>query len=234
MSDNIGVTDPVVIQFENVNEGRSYPFDDNAVLSSSDGKILSEDIIADMHVVIPTGNNAYLSSVYISKDLLSVCIKIYKDNAVTGALSTHLARDSFSPYIPYRMEKLTGSEDIGGIITFGHDPFSATVGVYRFEDRSVRIVDSAVSRYVPAGLRSIIDDRTGDHLEGDIKIEFPAHVVVDKDGRNYKLNLKSKSATMLMSSCEKAKPVNACGATPITSINGVSADDQNRLVIWFH
>lgn len=229
----IGTTTPGIIQFENANEGKSYPFADNANLTADSGVILNDNIVADMHLVIPKSAEAYLSSVYISDNMISVCIKVVTGSSV-GALSCTIKSSSFEPYIPYRLEKLTGSEDLGGIITFGAVNFSSSKGSYRFSRNTVRISESAISKYTPAGLRRIIDDRTGESVSGDVNLEFTSYVQTVKGDDGIKLDLTKGANDALLTKCDQDVVENPCGATPITSINSVSPDNKNRIVIWFH
>lgn len=67
---------PSVIQFENANEGRTYPFADNATLVSESGKTLPSGFITDLHLIVPNGFHAYLSSAYVSRGMVSACIRL--------------------------------------------------------------------------------------------------------------------------------------------------------------
>ena len=231
----IGSVEPGVIQFENANENRSYPFMDDTTVESIDGMVLPDGVITDLHLVIPKGMNAYLSNVYISDSMISVCIKVSRQNPnIVMALSCTVKSDVLTPYVPYRLEKLTGSEDIGGIITFGVIDIPAVKGSYRFSDGAISIVDSAVSRYTPAKLRKIIDPRTGESVSGDVEISFPSYVTAKNTEEGIKLTISDTANNILLSKCDKETADNPCGATPITSINGTRPDDKNRIVLWFH
>lgn len=224
---------PGAVQFENANEGRSYPFADNAVLKTVDGTTLGDHVVADMHLVVPRGVEAYLSSVYISEHLISVCVRIVEDGASIAALSCMVSADRFEPYVPYRLEKSTGGQDIGGIVTFGAIDLEADRGTYRFKN-GVPLADAALVKYVPAKLRRFIDDRTGESLSGDVDIEFSGYVETSKTGDGVKLSLSPGAEKALLSKCDRGRSDNPCGATPVASINGVLPDDKKRIVIWFH
>lgn len=225
---------PGTIQFENANEGRSYPFADDAVLQASDGTALGEWVVSDMHLVIPKGSEAFVSSVHISTGMVAICVKVTASGRMVSALSCMVEAGKFEPFVPYRLEKLHGSEDVGGIVTFGIIDFTADAGTYRFDDGKAVLCESAVSKYVPARLRKIIDDRNDESVAGDVRIEFSGYVGASRDGRSVRLDLLPGAATALMSKCDRETPVNPCGATPVASINGVRADDKDRIVIWFH
>ena len=270
---------PSVIQFENANEGRSYPFSDNATLVSSDGKPLPDSLITDMHLIVPHGSKPYLSSVYLSRNMVSVCVRIVnvdkelslfksrfdfslvrelldadtirttkeefnrllaKLKALnfhargTDAMSVVIRASEFEPYRPYRLEPMTGSEDFGGVITFGSVDFPEVPVTYRFDDGAIPVTEGAIARYEPARVRKFVDPRTGESVSGDVSIRFSAHVLASKEGNGVKLGLTEAAKTALLSDCERKRPPNACGAPLISSINGVEPDKDSRLVIWFH
>ena len=234
----IGSVEPGIIQFENANEGRSYPFMDDSILIADNGAVLPDNLITDLHLVIPKGTNAYLSSVYVSTNMVSVCIRVTKSEDTLGtsvmAMSCTVSSGDMLPYVPYRLEKLTGSEDISGVVTFGSIDFRSARGTYRFTNNTIGIVDSAISKYIPAGLRRFIDPRTGESVSGDVSISFPSYVSVEKTPEGIKLNISEAANNLLMSECDKTSTDNPCGATPVTSINGIPPDDKKRIVLWFH
>ena len=360
---------PTVLQFENANEGRSYPFSDNANLES-DGATLPDGFFTDLHLVVPNGYSAYLSSVHISKHMISACFKAisverefgqfrkrfdfllelqakdtlgdlkdefnrlvrcirekfdfrifrhakesdklkeYKEE-YNGLLSDllallikletavpldqkntirkakeefcNLARDldfdlvrelvtsdaleqtkdefnkllrklkalnfrtehsqslsviirasDFEPYMPYRLEPLNGTHDIGGLVTFGQIDFPEEPMTYKFDDIAVPVLDSAVARYEPAKVRGFLDPRTGEVLTGDVRLGFSTAVESKREGSGVRLDLDPTARENLLSDCDRNRPVNTCGATPIRSINGIRSDEQKRIVIWFH
>lgn len=231
----IGSTEPGVIQFENANEHRSYPFMDNSVLLADNGMTLPDSLITDLHLVIPKNADACLSSVYVSESMVSVCIKVSKQGTPSVMAMSCTARAAdLIPYMPYRLEKLTGSEDIGGVVTFGSIDFSSSRGTYRFTENTIGIADSAISKYTPSGLRKIIDPRTGAELSGDITVSFPSYVTAENTAEGIKLGISEKANNILLSECDKDSADNPCGATPVTSINGIPPDDRKRIVLWFH
>lgn len=225
---------PAIVQFENANEGRSYPFADNVRLISTNGDKMPENIISDMRIVAPVGTNASVTSVYISANILSVCVRLTGVGHQDAALSVIVKTSEFVPYIPYRMEKLTGSEDVGGVVTFGNIEFPARPKSYRFEGNEAMLSECVISNYEPAALRRLIDDRNGEYVVGNVKLNFQSYVTAIKDVNRIKLVLKDGASSELMSDCDKNKPVNSCGATPINSINGIEPDKYKRIVLWFH
>lgn len=230
---DISSATPALAQFENVNEGRSYPFDGDSELTSTDGRVLPDNVIADLHLVLPEGTNASLSSVYVSEHMVSACVLAH-GSGFTEALSVRIRREDFEPYRPYRLEQVTGSSDCSGIMTFGNIDLPEASGSYRFAPDSVTFVDSVCTKFKPAGLRRLIDDRTGESVAGDVSIDFSQYVAAERSLDGIRLYLKDGANNILLSKCDKDKPMNACGTTPIASINGVYPDEQNRIVLWFH
>ena len=235
----IGTVEPGVIQYENVNENRSYPFADDAVLETIDGRILPDNVIVDVRVVVPSeGSNKdkFLSSLYISKSMISACFYVLTSGNTRIALTVTVHRDSFVPYMPYRLEQINNSSTYGsgGVITFGDIDFDSCAGSYRFNDGKAILSDSVVLFKEESRIRSIVDDRSDKKITGDVKIEFSSHVTARKEGRNVELGISQASNDILLSDCDKNRSRTPCGATPITSINGVLPDEKRRLVIWFH
>jgi hypothetical protein len=232
-----------VVQFENANGLRSYPFVDGVSLVSRGGDVLPDGIVTDVHVVVPAGSTpieqgdddtvAKVTSVHVSNAMVSACVTVYRGGSVIAALSAMVAAESMTPYMPYRMSRIAGSEDCGGVITFGDFDVPPHPVTYVLDD--AKICDGCVALFDPPQLRSITDRRNGRSVRGDVKIDFSRHIVAGKTREGYiKLSLEEGSADELMSSCAKQMHENPCGATPITSINGVLPDSQGRIVLWFH
>lgn len=238
-------------QFENVNGMRMYPFMDSSSLVDRDGKELQKDVIVDMHLVVPssfanpaegiveTGIPAVMmTSVHLSQSMVSACF-VSDAGGERNALSVTVARSRFSPYMPYRLEKLAGSSDIGGIVTFGDMEFPGFPETYMFTgrwdgDHGVGIHPCCVAAARPAGLRRIIDPRSGESVSGDVSIRFPEYVVASSDGNSVRLSLEDGAPEALASECSMITGSDACGATSISSINGVRPDEDGNIVLWFH
>ena len=219
-------------QFENVNELRMYPFSETASLVDINGLELPKDVIVDLHMAVPSEgiSKVKLTGVHLSQSMVSACFKAYSGHG-TSALSVIVSRDSFKPYFPYRLEKLAGSEDIGGIVSFGEIDFPGFPVSY-FMDAEIHQCCIACSK--PAGLRRIIDPRSGLSVSGDVKIDFSGYVEVKRDGGEYALSLEDGAEDALASDLCDGTIGSSCGATPIRTINGVSPDSQGNIVLWFH
>ena len=239
-------SDMASAQFENVNSLRSYPFSDISDLVSNDGKIVPSDVIVDLHIVVPSssfdssGESSFgnemsepvvrMTSLHLSSSMVSACFVSFSGNE-KNAVSVIVSRETFVPYMPYRLEKLAGSSDIGGIVTFGDFEFPGVPETY-FMDAVVH--PCCVSSANPPRLRKFIDPRSGESVSGDVSMSFTGYVGVSKTGNSFHLSLEKGAEEELSSECAKATGAGACGATPISSINGVRPDKNGNIVLWFH
>lgn len=227
--------DTAVAQFENVNELREYPFAEGSSLVDRAGKELPLDAVVDVSMYVPCeyGNIPVvkLTSVHLSNAMVSACFKS-TSGGKTSALSVTVSAADFKPYFPYRLEGLFGSSDIGGFVTFGDITFPSSPETY-FLDRAA-VHPCCVVAAKPAGLRRIVDSRSGESLSGDVRIQFSGHVKSVRNGKDIKLSLEDGSDVELASECSKQTGLDVCGATPIVSINGVKPDLDGNIVLWFH
>lgn len=246
--------DMATAQFENTNALRQFPFTDGSTMLDESGKELPLDIVVDVHLVVPadisvpTNNEVVsgaalaaptvrLASVHLSPSMVSVCFTS-EVGGVVNALSVTIARDNFRPYMPYRLEKLHGSSDIGGIVTFGDISFPGFPAIYRFVGRALDnaiVHPCCIAMAKPARLRSFVDRRSGQSVSGDVRIGFSGYIETSQSGRSIALSLEDGAAEDLRSTCEGlGNSMDACGATPIRTINGISPDADGNIVLWFH
>jgi len=232
-------------QFENANALRSYPFQEGSTLVDDTGKRLPDNVVADLHMFVPADMaegvgvqhpEVRLTSVHLSQSMVSVCF-VSRFRGVASALSVTVAAPNLRPYVPYRLEKLAGSHDIGGIVTFGEIDLPGFPETYRFvKCGSAAVVHPCcVVAAKPAGLRCFVDRRSDERVSGDVRIDFSGYVVTEKDGKSFRLSLSDGAASELTARCESLSDgVGPCGATPIRTINGIRPDDDGNIVLWFH
>lgn len=237
-------------QFENVNALRKFPFACDASLVDREGRELPSDAIVDLHMFVPADfpnlqqmpaealPSVRMTSFHLSEAMVSACF-VSESGGKTSAASVTVAAGGFLPYFPYRLEPLAGTQDMGGVVSFG-DVFSKFSGMdirglpetYFFDD--ARIHPCQVICAKPAGLRSFVDPRTGEKVSGDVDIEFTGYVEATRDGNSVSLELGSGGDVELASECAKATGADVCGATPIVSINGIRPNAYGNIVLWFH
>lgn len=232
-------------QFENANALRNYPFKEGSTLVDDLGRELPRNVISDLRMFVPADvqegvqtefPEVKMTSVHMSQSMVSVCFSS-KFGGVINALSVTVAAANLRPYVPYRMEKLVGSYDIGGVVTFGEIELPGMPETYRFKPLygNADVHPCCVAACRPAALRSFVDRRSGERLSGDVKIRFSGYVDTEGNGKSFRLSLADGAAAELASRCEELEGgVGVCGATSIKTINGIRPDDDGNIVLWFH
>jgi hypothetical protein len=234
--------DLAAAQFENVNSMRRYPFSDACPMSDRNGRTLPENAIVDLHVVVPAdmegsgrGFSAVefpevrLASFHVSPSMVSACF-----TSGAAALSVTVSARSFRPYFPYRLESLAGTENSGGAVTFGDMEIPGFPETYFFDAGSAVVHPCCVALAKPPALRRFVDRRSGETVSGDVEIRFSGYVASGMDDGAFSLSLNDGAAEALASECSRTSGAEACGATPIRSINGVRPDEDGNIVLWFH
>ena len=239
------------VQFENENELRKYPFSDGSSLADMFGREVPLDLVSDVHFSVGVGADdvsflpeeaggmfkelalptVKLASAHLSPYMVSVCFRS-KMGGRTDALSVTVKAEDFTPYFPYRMEPLLWSSGIGGFVSFGNLKFPDFPETYFLDNAEVH--PCCVSAVRRNSLTAFVDPRSGEKVSGDVEIAFSEHIAAKRDGSAYSLSLEEGSGDALMSECLKSGGMDSCGATPITSINGVRPDPDGNIVIWFH
>ena len=210
-------------QFENANALRNYPFREGCALVDDLGRRLPRNVIADLRMFVPADvqngvpsefPEVRMTSVHLSQSMVSVCFSS-KFGEVLSALSVTVAAGNLKPYFPYRMEKLAGSHDIGGVVTFGEMELPGMPETYRFNPSAgnADVHPCCIAACKPAALS----------------------VDVERAGKSFRLSLEDGAAAELASRCDELEGgVGVCGATSIKTINGIRPDEDGNIVLWFH
>lgn len=232
-------------QFENANALRNYPFREGCALVDDLGRKLPRNVIADLRMFVPADvqngvpsefPEVRMTSVHLSQSMVSVCFSS-KFGEALSALSVTVAAGSLKPYFPYRMEKLAGSHDIGGVVTFGEMELPGMPETYRFNPSAgnTDVHPCCIAACKPAALRSFFDKRSKERVSGDVQIDFSGYVDVERSGKSFRLSLEDGAADELASRCDELEGgVGVCGATSIKTINGIRPDEDGNIVLWFH
>ena len=236
-------TEDATGQFEHVNALRDYPFAVGSSRRGRQGRELPQDVLVDAHLVVPVarsnpddwtpddGPTVRLVSVHLAPQLISACF-VAEQNGVRSALSVTVARATFRPYVPYRLEPLAGSLDCGGVVTFGDFTFPGFPETYFFSNAVLH--PGCCARAQPPALRKFVDPRSGETVAGSAEIDFSGYIQVQREGRAFRLALEKGADAELASDCARATGRDVCGATPIRTINGVRPDADGNIVLWFH
>lgn len=222
-------------QFENVNELRNYPFTDESSMVDRFGNELPIGTVSDVHLAIARQigyglPSVRLSSVHVSDAMVSACFSA-KFGDVSSAMSVTVSSESFKPYFPYMLESLAGTTCAGGVVSFGEIDFSSGPMTYFLDEAIVH--PCCVAFTERPGVNKFIDTRSGDYVAGDVEFSFSGYLSSEKSGNSFRIGLEKGASNELASECSKITGVEACGATPIYSINGVRPDEDGNIVLWF-
>jgi len=215
----------------NSNEQRSYPLKETATQIAANGLKLPQNVISDLGIVVPTLYTPYVSSVRVTPSLVSVCVS----SGTSGILLATQYRSALQEGLAYALTPLV--ENVSGWIVYG-DYVSSGVEDYRFTgpeqagivDKALRFVDPpGVRRFYRYGSPSVFAD-------GIIRLKAGAgmEIVVDPlNAQRIIFRLKESVRSDFVGPCSKASSQNACGTTPIRTINGVNANSSGKLRLVF-
>lgn len=217
----------------NENEGRAYPLSETATRVDDAGKLMPDDIIADMGLVLPSlYTGLRVSSVYVSPQLVSVAISCNTGGLLTGSY----ARDSLIPYAAYPLTPLVDS--VSGWIVFGNHRapartqyLFATAAQAGIETRATRLIQPpGVTRFVRKGGNQLVQAQGLVRLEGDGSFEIlqdPANA------QNVIVRLKADSQARFTEACSQEASADLCGVPPIRRIANVPANANGQITIRF-
>lgn len=249
---------PIVFQdWLNANENRSYPLHDNALRVASNGVLLPNNILADASIWLPlsAGRVVYLSSVGITKSLVSVTFLAAQDSPFCSSSS------SLAPFIPlaavtvrkpvqrfknYKLEALYPGA--GGWVAFGAGAQELQALSLLFDDPGdSALADRCVRAYSDIPVMSLGKVDVSKVLMGLIRLKgvpgitrtFAEDRAIDGVTRRVALiglDLGDNKVTRLQSFagvCGHRPHANSCNTPPIISINDVKPDCDGNIDLIF-
>lgn len=218
------------IQWENENELRGYPLAEGSSRVDDSGRDLPDSILVDMSVVcFGRFKNLRLGSVRVGPGLTSLSLL---DDAGPVAVVTV---PSVEPYVPVALDSLR--DGVSGTVVFGE--FDRTsVASYRFSTAEQSAISPfCVVEFPDTGVRSFVDDASGEEASGDVAFNFGGSVVVSVEttgtGAKASLGLSNGVARSLSAGCVPTDLNKSCIAPVIRTINGVSPDRNGEIAIVF-
>jgi hypothetical protein len=211
---------------------RSYPLTDDAPAAS----LIPTWLISDLKVTCSTGyRTVYLSCVYLSGTIVSVGVSGCRgDGTVVGLLTKTVTRDELEPFRSYSMERI--SDDAAGVIAFGEIPADATPFKLNPTHEQAPVVQSAIVQVETPGVTKIIDSAHGTEATGIIDLsgnsEFRT-TVDERDPSTIVITLSDTYRDLTTSVCDAIPSFEACGRTPVKTINGVPPDDNGVIRLRF-
>lgn len=220
------------IDWCNENEARSYPLAQHASQRDITGKRLPFGIIVDMCIVVPAAYaDAYVSSVYVTPDIISIAVA----SSSAPLLACTVARTSYKAYQAVAMQPQI--DDVSGWVVFG----SYTTLVrkqYRFTSkddgglahRAIRVIKqlpvTGVAKYGGRDAQSL--DQLVTLIGGGSLRTFK-----DASTGNIVLELDESDCSAFLGPCDEYASAGGCYLPPIRTLNGVPADKNGIITIRF-
>lgn len=221
-------------EWHNENALRAYPLADDCRAA----EVIPTWLIVDLHVTVDQAYDAvFVSSAYLSETLVSVAISgVSGANPPVGLLTRTVTRDELEPGRAYTLDSLDGLSC--GLVTFGEIPADAVAFKSSFTEEEAPLAEHAVVRVNAPGVTKLVDPVHGTEASGLIDLsgnsEFRTYLdPSDKTGKTIIIELTDLYRDLTTSSCSALPSYDACGETPIKSINGVTPEDDGTLHLRF-
>jgi len=235
----ISPTHTISPEWQNENVLRAYPLEDDAPAAS----VLPVWLLSDIRVTCPRiYRRVYVSSAYVSDTLVSVAVSgtTGEEGAQpVGLLARTVTRDELEPFRAYSMDRM--SADASGSVAFGEVPPGTAPLRLTFSPDEAPLVESAVVRAKTPGVAKVVDPYHGTEATGIVDLsgnsefrtsigregqdEDPLHTIV--------FTLTDTYREMTTSVCDATPSKDACGATPVRTINGVAPDENGTITLRF-
>lgn len=229
-------------EWQNENELRAYPLQDDAPA----GAVLPAWFLSDLRVTCGSPDGVvFISSAYLSDTLVSVAVSVAETlppetpggeprTVVSGLLARTVTRDELEPRRAYSMDRL--SEAGSGMVAFGEIPPDAAPFRLTFGPGDAPLAESAVVRTAGPGVKSVADRARGTAVSGivDLSGNSEFRTYEDPEAPNtIVVELSDAYREMTTSACSATPSFDACGATPVRTINGVAPDGTGAIELRF-
>ena len=249
--------------FQNKNENRNYPLHDAATRVDINGDKLPNEIIADIHILIPESIGAaiFVSSVGVSSGLVSVTLQAATNNpSCPGSSSSTgfipIAAVSVPrPIVPFKNYPLEAIyPGVGGWIAFGQGALEVNECSHLFDSPDASfLVDKVARAYKDLPVSSVGKVGLSTKLTGLVRLKgvegatFTSRGVRVMNGALYvvgviALNFSGAGATEqnavdlleeFAGICGHRPIAGNCNLEPITQINNVTPDCDGNINIRF-
>lgn len=216
----------------NENALRAYPLVDDAPATT----VVPRWLIADLHVTVDVSVlRVFVSSVYVSDTLISVCISgELSGGRRAGLVSRTVTRDELEPYLSYSMDRM--SPLASGTVAFGEVPDGTSPVKRTFGPDDAPVVESAITRVRSPGVTRLVDPAHGTEVTGIVDLsgnsEFRTYADPD-DPSTVVLELSDLYREITTSVCSASPSVDACGAEPVRTVCGVPPTEDGTITIRF-
>lgn len=221
------------IQWCNENEGRHYPLAEHATLVDNNGLVLPNDIIADLSITVaPAYRDAYVSSVWVTPQLLGVSIA----HANMALASVLINRSTYTPYTAIPLQAMPALESFSGWIVFGNYKYTArqrwlfsSTAQSGIEMRAIKLIDDLpVVSIRKLGASDIVAASKVVKLVGAGYLRVYKH---ETDPQAIVVDLNADSRALFLGPCFTLAEQGDCGTPPLRSINGVCPNDDGIITL---
>lgn len=230
----ISPTHTISPEWQNENALRAYPLEDDAPAAA----VLPTWLLSDVRVTCSRiYKKVYVSSAYVSDTLVSVAVSgvTGEEGAQpVGLLARTVTRDELEPLRAYSMDRM--SAGASGSVAFGEVPPGTTPFRLTFSPDEAPLVESAIVRAEAPGVAKIVDPYHGTETTGivDLSGNSEFRTAVDRDDpQTIVFTLSDTYREITTSVCDATPSHDACGATPVKSINGVAPDENGTITLRF-
>lgn len=220
------------IQWYNENEGRSYPISEGATLVDDAGKLVPDDILVDMGLMVdPVHTDVYLSSLRITPKFVTLGIS----SSTSGLLVGTYALNDVQPYKAYPLTAV--ADNVSGWVVFGGHTASESE-TYAFSTPAQSRIELRAIKQVEALPVTCLAKLYGSDvkLKGIVKLHGGAGIKLTQDPlyhHRIRVNLDTAVGHNLTSPCNTPAARKICGNTPFRTINGVPADENGKITVRF-
>lgn len=226
----IDVTHTQSPEWHNENALRAYPLEDDCRAAS----VLPTWLLTDVRVSVGAEyDTVFLSSAYLSDTLVSVAVSgVAGGGRPVGLLARTVTRDELAPGRSYAFDSLDGHAS--GTVAFGTIPDGSVPFKLSFSGEESALAANAVAHVRRPGVLRLVDRAHGTSATGIIDLsgnsEFrtyrgPAGEIV--------IELTDLYRDATTSVCSASPSFDNCGETPVSSVNGVTPDEEGVLRLKF-
>lgn len=235
-------THTILPEWHNENELRAYPLADDAPAA----ELIPAWLLADMRVTCSSADGTvFVSSVYVSDVLVSVGVSLAETlppeepggsprTVVTGLLARTVTRDELEPRRAYSMDRL--SAEASGSVAFGEPPAGTPRLKLSFRPEEAPLAEAAVVRVARERVTKIVDPPHGTEASGVIDLSGNSEFRTYRDPADPQtivVALNDVYRDIATSVCSATPSFDACGETPVRTINGVAPDASGRIYLRF-
>lgn len=229
-------------EWQNENALRAYPLEDDAPAAA----VLPAWLLSDLRVTCASPDGTvFVSSAYLSDTLVSVAVSLAETRppeepggepttVVVGLCARTVTRDELEPFRTYSMDRM--SDGASGTVAFGEIPAGAPPFRMTFSPGEAPLVEAAIVRAEAPGVTRIEDPGHGTAATGVIDLSGNSEFTTRVDPGNPQTIVFALSDTyrdITTSVCDVTPTRDACGATPVRTINGVAPDESGTIILRF-